>query len=100
MKPDSPTRIAVDIGGTFTDGILLDDASGEVRVAKSLTTPGDPGEGHSGLLPARELAYLARRKVQHADPVKRVRRDRPVLLPDAAKQAQPAVKFWRGSAPT
>ena len=34
-------RLAVDIGGTFTDSVLLDAASGRVAVDKTLTTPGD-----------------------------------------------------------
>lgn len=38
-------RIGVDIGGTFTDLVCLDDASGELRVAKVPTTPGRPEEG-------------------------------------------------------
>ncbi len=33
-------RVAVDIGGTFTDLVYLDEESGEVGVAKSSTTPG------------------------------------------------------------
>jgi N-methylhydantoinase A len=36
-------RIAVDIGGTFTDGLAVAPA-GRIWVAKTLTTPGDPGE--------------------------------------------------------
>lgn len=36
-------RIAIDIGGTFTDGIALDAATGAIRAAKVLTTPDDPG---------------------------------------------------------
>jgi N-methylhydantoinase A len=36
-------QIAVDVGGTFTDGVLLDDATNAIWVAKSLTTPSDPG---------------------------------------------------------
>jgi N-methylhydantoinase A len=39
------TRIGVDVGGTFTDLILYDGASGEVRVAKEPTTPGAPEVG-------------------------------------------------------
>ncbi|HEY6378288.1 MAG TPA: hydantoinase/oxoprolinase family protein [Candidatus Dormibacteraeota bacterium] len=35
-------RLAVDIGGTFTDVVLLDAASGEVLTEKALTTPADP----------------------------------------------------------
>jgi N-methylhydantoinase A len=34
------TRCAVDIGGTFTDLVHLDEASGDVGLAKSSTTPG------------------------------------------------------------
>jgi N-methylhydantoinase A len=35
-------RMGVDIGGTFTDLVLLDDSAGEWRVAKTLTTPAAP----------------------------------------------------------
>ena len=38
-------QIAVDIGGTFTDGVLLDEQEGAIYLAKSLTTPADPGDG-------------------------------------------------------
>src|SRR6201987_2838356 len=38
-------RIAVDIGGTFTDATLIDEESGRVSIAKTLTTPADPSEG-------------------------------------------------------
>ena len=31
-------RLAVDIGGTFTDVVLLNDLTGEVSVEKTLTT--------------------------------------------------------------
>ncbi|MCC6469839.1 MAG: hydantoinase/oxoprolinase family protein, partial [Alphaproteobacteria bacterium] len=37
-------EIAVDVGGTFTDGVLLDTATDKIFVAKALTTPSDPGE--------------------------------------------------------
>ena len=40
MTPD--WRLAVDIGGTFTDIVLLDAASGHVVVEKTLTTPSAP----------------------------------------------------------
>ena len=39
------TRIGVDVGGTFTDLIFYDDASGEVVVAKEPTTPAAPEQG-------------------------------------------------------
>src|SRR5262252_7539790 len=38
-------RVGVDIGGTFTDFVLLDQATGEVRLYKCLTTPEDPSAG-------------------------------------------------------
>ena len=38
-------RLAVDIGGTFTDAVLLDAASGRVVVDKTLTTPAAPLDG-------------------------------------------------------
>ena len=38
-------RIAIDIGGTFTDATLIDEASGRVAIAKTLTTPDDPSQG-------------------------------------------------------
>lgn len=38
-------RIGVDVGGTFTDALLLDDSSGASYVAKTLTTPDDPTRG-------------------------------------------------------
>ncbi len=38
-------RLAVDIGGTFTDVVLLDGESGRVVVDKTLTTPGAPLNG-------------------------------------------------------
>lgn len=44
MRPDSVFRIAVDIGGTFTDCVMLDDR-GQRLTTKALTTPEDPAEG-------------------------------------------------------
>lgn len=38
-------RMGIDVGGTFTDLIYYDDATGEIRVAKALTTPKRPEEG-------------------------------------------------------
>lgn len=37
-------RLGCDIGGTFTDFVLLDDESGQISVYKCLTTPGDPSD--------------------------------------------------------
>ncbi|MDB5316153.1 MAG: N-methylhydantoinase, partial [Rhodospirillales bacterium] len=38
-------RLGFDIGGTFTDFVLLDAATGAIRLHKCLTTPQDPAEG-------------------------------------------------------
>ncbi|NBP50173.1 MAG: hydantoinase/oxoprolinase family protein [Actinobacteria bacterium] len=43
--PTHDWRLAVDIGGTFTDVVLLDASSGRVVVDKTLTTPAAPLEG-------------------------------------------------------
>jgi len=38
-------RIGIDVGGTFTDIVLHDDASGEVWSTKVPSTPSDPSVG-------------------------------------------------------
>src|SRR6185312_8116887 len=38
-------RVAIDIGGTFTDATLIDEQSGAASIAKVLSTPADPSEG-------------------------------------------------------
>jgi N-methylhydantoinase A/oxoprolinase/acetone carboxylase beta subunit len=37
-------RLGCDIGGTFTDFVLLDDRTGEIQTHKCLTTPRDPSD--------------------------------------------------------
>jgi N-methylhydantoinase A len=46
-------RLAVDIGGTFTDGVLLEDGTDRTWTHKVLTTPADPSEGFIAV--ARDL---------------------------------------------
>ena len=56
-------RLAVDIGGTFTDVVLFDAASGLVVVDKTLTTPSAPLDGvRTGV-----LQLLAKAGVRPAD---------------------------------
>ena len=43
--PDGRYRIGFDIGGTFTDFILLDTQRNEIHLHKCLTTPHDPSVG-------------------------------------------------------
>jgi N-methylhydantoinase A len=38
-------RLGIDIGGTFTDGALVDETSGALSIIKVLTTPANPAEG-------------------------------------------------------
>src|SRR5438105_6993676 len=56
-------RVGVDIGGTFTDVALIDDASGEIGVAKVPTTPRDLAEG---VLAALRMA-MARYSIAQGD---------------------------------
>ena len=41
---DGSYRLGCDIGGTFTDFVLVNDATGEFHINKCLTTPGDPSD--------------------------------------------------------
>ena len=45
IAANAPVRIAVDIGGTFTDVQILDEQSGAVFAHKTPTTPADPSIG-------------------------------------------------------
>ena len=45
MPGTRPIRIAVDIGGTFTDLQVLDGRTGSIHAWKTPTTPNDPSEG-------------------------------------------------------
>ena len=51
---DGSYRLGCDIGGTFTDFVLVNDETGEFQINKCLTTPADPSdaveEGIRGLL--------------------------------------------------
>lgn len=43
-------RVGIDVGGTFTDFVLLDDAGGRIETYKCLTTPRNPSDAiESGL---------------------------------------------------
>ena len=49
--------VGVDIGGTFTDLVMQDEATGEVRVAKVPSTPQDPSVGLVRGLEALEVPF-------------------------------------------
>lgn len=38
-------RLAIDVGGTFTDVVLINERSGQIEFTKTLSTPHDPSEG-------------------------------------------------------
>jgi N-methylhydantoinase A len=38
-------RLGTDVGGTFTDGVLLDESTGEIKVSKVSSTPKNPAVG-------------------------------------------------------
>ncbi|MBV9713371.1 MAG: hydantoinase/oxoprolinase family protein [Ktedonobacteraceae bacterium] len=64
MEPPSNSyRIGVDIGGTFTDLVVFNDATGNFAVGKTLTTPQDPSEAIEALL----LEVLEREKIAPKD---------------------------------
>ena len=50
MPDDQRFRAGVDIGGTFTDLILIDDLTGGMTVGKVLTTPSDPSSAVADVL--------------------------------------------------
>src|ERR1051326_3867211 len=59
-------RVGVDIGGTFTDLILVNDATGELSVGKVLTTPADPSRAVADVLgETLQRAGAPAEQVQH-----------------------------------
>jgi len=56
MPASQGFRVGVDIGGTFTDFVLLDETSGAIHIAKRLTTPHDPSVAMLGGLAAFDEA--------------------------------------------
>jgi len=57
-------RISTDVGGTFTDGILLDESTGRIAFSKVPSTPADPAIGtmrgiEKFAVPLPEVSFLA-----------------------------------------
>src|SRR5579864_3984526 len=66
MRSNPPLRVGIDIGGTFTDLILIDDATGELTVGKVLTTPANPSQAVADVLAdALQRAGREPEAVQH-----------------------------------
>src|SRR5215218_4125148 len=60
MNSDEGYRVGIDIGGTFTDLVLIDDASGSRAVGKVLTSPEDPSQAvEEGLVDLLEQEGVA-----------------------------------------
>jgi N-methylhydantoinase A len=60
-------RLGCDIGGTFTDFVLLNDRTGDITINKCLTTPNDPSDAvEQGI---RQLEQMAPGFVQDLDEV-------------------------------
>lgn len=56
-------RLSTDVGGTFTDGVLLNEETGEIAVNKVSTTPGNPAIGTMQSIerfgvPLEEVSFL------------------------------------------
>jgi len=62
-------RVGIDIGGTFTDFVLLDDDHGDIHVHKRLTTPDDPAiavlEGLDQLLAEAQITISSVQSIIH-----------------------------------
>ena len=59
MRRMSRYRVAVDVGGTFTDLIVHDEESGSVAIAKTASIPADPAATMvAGNSVAREPGYV------------------------------------------
>ena len=57
-------RLSTDVGGTFTDGVLLDETTGKIEVSKVSSTPDNPAIGTiQGIekfgIPLSEVSFLA-----------------------------------------
>ena len=56
-------RVAVDVGGTFTDLIVHDEESGSVAIAKTASIPADPA---AAIMAALEQAQIEPRDMATA----------------------------------
>lgn len=57
-------RLSTDVGGTFTDGVLLDETTGKIKTSKVSSTPDNPAIGTiQGIerfnVPLNEVSFLA-----------------------------------------
>jgi N-methylhydantoinase A len=62
-------RIGIDVGGTFTDIVILDEAKGELEVDKVLSTPRDPSQAIIDYIEKRDLTMEEVRTFIHGTTV-------------------------------
>ncbi len=67
MNPPAPNhmRLSADVGGTFTDVAAFDEASGQLRLGKTLTTPARLVDGIETGVAKAETAFNAARLFLH-----------------------------------
>jgi N-methylhydantoinase A len=59
-------RLGIDVGGTFTDIVLIDDQSGSIHYTKTLTTPADLAQGVlAGIGKILEIAGAAMDQIEY-----------------------------------
>lgn len=64
--PSDHYRVGVDIGGTFTDLVIFNEATGSFAVGKALTTTHDPSQAvETVLLETLEREHIAARDILH-----------------------------------
>ncbi|HVB65623.1 MAG TPA: hydantoinase/oxoprolinase family protein [Nitrolancea sp.] len=65
MEQERNVRVGVDIGGTFTDLLVLDESNGAFHIGKTLTTPDDPSRAvRTGLIELLQRHEIAPSRVQ------------------------------------
>jgi N-methylhydantoinase A len=62
-------RVATDIGGTFTDLVVVDSETGDVRIAKLSTTPRDLAQGVLDVIAAGDVEPAAIEELVHGTTV-------------------------------
>jgi len=65
LEQERNVRVGVDIGGTFTDLLVLDESNGAFHIGKTLTTPDDPSRAvRTGLIELLQRHEIAPSRVQ------------------------------------
>ncbi len=65
----SAFKLGIDVGGTFTDFVLLSEAEGHMNIGKTLTTPADPSQavidGSQNILKRNGVAFEGIQTIIH-----------------------------------